>query len=85
MRFIREKPLTNEKRNQLRILFPPKFTISGLFWGNLAKLGDFVRRHFTQRKLYRLLDSARLVPPEDVYDIDAFLRELREDSGEAAA
>lgn len=81
MRFIREKPLTNEERNRLRILYPPKFTIRGLFWGNLMKLEDFVGRHFTQRKLYHLLDNARLVPPDDAFDVDAFLRELLEGGG----
>ncbi len=78
MRFIREKPLTNEERNRLQILYPPKFTIRGLFWGHLMKLGHFVGRHFTQRKRYRLLDNARLLPSEDAFDVDAFLQELRE-------
>lgn len=51
----------NRARNIQRIMFPPAPTVRDRARRVLHGVEEWWRRHVTQRRLYRLLDRARLV------------------------
>ncbi|MEU6959558.1 hypothetical protein [Streptomyces chrestomyceticus] len=57
-----DAPVSNEERNIMRLLHPPRPTLLDRLRRVLFAAEEWWCRHVTDRELYRLLDRARLPP-----------------------